>query len=35
LCTLKQYVQQLDGQYIEALKLKVAPPKASDCVNFE
>ena len=35
LCTLKQYVQQLDGQYIEALKLKVAPPKVSDCVNFQ
>jgi hypothetical protein len=34
LCTLEQYVQQLDGQYIDALKLKVAPPKVSDCANF-
>jgi hypothetical protein len=35
LCTLKQYVQQLDGQYIGALKLKVAPPKVTDCANFQ
>jgi hypothetical protein len=34
LCTLKQYVQQLDGQYIDALKLKVAPPKMTDCKDF-
>lgn len=35
LCTLRQYVQQLDGQYIEALKLNVPPPKVSDCANFQ
>jgi hypothetical protein len=35
LCTLKQYVQQLDGQYIDALKLNVAPPKVTDCANFQ
>lgn len=35
LCTLKQYVQELDGQYIQALKLNVAPPKVSDCKNFQ
>jgi hypothetical protein len=35
LCTLKQYVQQLDAQYIDALKLSVAPPKLSDCANFQ
>jgi hypothetical protein len=35
LCTLKQYVQQLDAQYIQALKLNVAPPKVSDCANFQ
>jgi hypothetical protein len=35
LCTLKQYVQQLDGQYIRALQLKVAPPKVSDCENSQ
>ena len=35
LCTLKQYVQQLDGQYIGALKLNVPKPKMSDCVNFQ
>lgn len=35
LCTLKQYVQQLDGQYIRALQLKVPAPKVSDCVNFQ
>lgn len=35
LCTLKQYVQQLDGQYIDALKLKVPKPKVSECENFQ
>jgi hypothetical protein len=35
LCTLKQYVQQLDGQYIDALKLNVSKPKVSDCENFQ
>jgi hypothetical protein len=35
LCTLKQYVQELDGQYIEALKLNVPKPKVSDCANFQ
>jgi hypothetical protein len=35
LCTLKQYVQQLDRQYIDALKLNVTPPKVSDCANFQ
>ena len=35
LCTLKQYVQQLDGQYIDALKLNVPKPKVSDCANFQ
>jgi hypothetical protein len=33
LCTLRQYVQELDGQYIQVLKLKQPPPKVSDCHN--
>lgn len=31
LCTLQQYVQELDGQYIDALKLEQPHPKVSDC----
>jgi hypothetical protein len=33
LCTLRQYVQELDGQYVQALKLNVPPPKVSDCAT--
>jgi hypothetical protein len=35
LCTLKQYVQNLDGYYIRALKLNVPAPKVTDCKNFQ
>jgi hypothetical protein len=35
LCTLKQYVHNLDGEYVQALKLNEAPPKVTDCKNFQ
>src|ERR1700761_434572 len=35
LCTLRQFVEQLDSQYINVLKLRVPKPKVSDCENFQ